>query len=178
MPLLPIRSASSTLRLGGCAGLLSALVLAGCSSVAPVGGGAPAANAATAPEAARGVVSLPSQHNVATSLDRLAKLAQERGMTVFARVDHSGDAQKVGLPLRPTQLLVLGAAKAGTPLMQARQLSALDLPLKVLAWEDAQGRTWLSINDPAWLQQRHGYPVDLNANVAGLAKLVQAAAAP
>lgn len=165
---------SPALRLGV---LTAALALAGCSAVAP-SGGAPRAAAAPAPDAAPGMVSLPSQHNVARSLDRLAKMAQERGMTIFARVDHSGDAQKVGLPLRPTQLLILGAAKAGTPLMQARQTTALDLPLKVLAWEDAQGKTWLSYNDPAWLQQRHGYPAALNANVAGLAKLVQAAAAP
>lgn len=170
-------SRSSPLHFGSAGLLASMLALTGCAAVAPPAGGtAPAPLAA--PEAAPGMVSVPSQHGAAASLDRLAQMAQARGMTIFARVDHSGDAQKVGLPLRPTQLLMLGAAKAGTPLMQARQSAALDLPLKVLAWEDAQGRTWLSYNDPAWLQQRHGYPAALNENVAGLAKLVQAAAAP
>ncbi|MDO5291010.1 MAG: DUF302 domain-containing protein [Pseudomonadota bacterium] len=124
------------------------------------------------------MVSVPSQHGVDASLDRLSELARTRGLTVFARVDHSGDAQKAGLALRPTQLLILGAAKAGTPLMQAQQSTAIDLPLKVLAWQDEQGATWLSYNDPAWLQQRHGFPAGLQANVAGLAQLVQAAAAP
>lgn len=174
---LPLRAG----RHGALGLLTAALVLtltAGCASVALTGAGAPVTDAGGAPETAPGMVSLPSHHSVAVSLDRLAKLAQERGLTVFSRVDHSGDAQKAGLALRPTQLLILGAAKAGTPLMQARQTTALDLPLKVLAWEDAQGRTWLSHNDPAWLQQRHGYPATLNANIAALAKLVQAAAAP
>ncbi|MDO5625188.1 MAG: DUF302 domain-containing protein, partial [Pseudomonadota bacterium] len=156
-------SRPSPLRLGSAGLLASALALAGCAAVAPAGGAAPAAPLA-APEAVPGMVSVPSQHGAVASLDRLAQMAQARGLTIFARVDHSGDAQKAGLPLRPTQLLILGAAKAGTPLMQARQSTALDLPLKVLAWEDAQGRTWLSYNDPAWLQQRHGYPAALNEN--------------
>lgn len=161
-------------RLPALSALCAGLALCGCATVAPTD---PAGHAA-APESAPGMVSVPSHHNVAASLDKLTHIAQSKGLTVFARIDHSGDAHKAGLPLRPTQLLILGAAKAGTPLMQAKQSAALDLPLKVLAWEDAQGNTWLSYNDPAWLQQRHQFPAALQANIAALAKLVQAAAAP
>lgn len=154
--------------------LCAGLTMCGCTSVVPTG----SAGHADAPDSAPGMVSVPSHHNVAASLDKLTQIAQSRGLTIFARINHSGDAQKAGLSLRPTQLLILGAAKAGTPLMQARQSTALDLPLKVLAWEDAQGHTWLSYNDPAWLQQRHQFPVTLQSNIAPLAKLVEAAAAP
>ncbi|MDO5087479.1 MAG: DUF302 domain-containing protein [Comamonadaceae bacterium] len=158
---------------------LAALLLGGCAAVQPKASPAaePAATASAAPESAAGLVSVPSQHSVKASLDRLTQMAQARGLMVFARVDHSGEAQKVNLPLRPTQVLILGAPKAGTPLMQSRQTTAIDLPLKVLAWEDAQGRTWLSYNDAEWLQQRHGFTPALKANLAGLAKLVDAAAA-
>lgn len=158
---------------------LAALMLGGCAAVSSKAPPAaqPAASAPAAPESAPGLVSVPSQHDVKTSLDRLTQMAQARGLMVFARVDHGGEAQKVNLPLRPTQLLILGAPKAGTPLMQSRQVTAIDLPLKVLAWEDAQGKTWLSYNDADWLQQRHGFTPALKANLAGLTKLVDAAAA-
>ncbi len=99
------------------------------------------------------------------------------GMTVFARIDHAAGAKAVDMPLRPTELLIFGNARGGTPLMQAQQTVGIDLPLKALAWEDADGKTWLSYNEPAWLAARHGAPAAgtevtqrLGAALAGLAK--------
>jgi uncharacterized protein (DUF302 family) len=89
-------------------------------------------------------------------MDRLEAEIRAEGMTVFARVDHSAGAAAVGLPLRPTELLIFGSAKAGTPLMQANQLIGIDLPLKALVFEDPAGKVWLSYNDPRWFAQRHG----------------------
>ena len=87
---------------------------------------------------------------------RLRAAIEARGMTLFAHVDHAAGAAAAGLPLRPTDLLIFGAAKGGTPLMQAAQTVGIDLPLKVLVWQDAEGVVWLSYNDPAWLAKRHG----------------------
>jgi uncharacterized protein (DUF302 family) len=110
------------------------------------------------------------------TMDRLESLAKKRGLTVFARINFAKDAAAVGLTMQPTQLLILGSPAAGTPLMVAAAGTALDLPLKVLAWADAANRCWVSFNSPEYLQRRHGFPAALLANIAGLEKLVQAAA--
>ena len=122
-----------------------------------------------------GIVDLPSRHSVPETLARLQSLLKENGVNVFALVDHSGEAAKVGLNMRPTQLLIFGNPKGGTPLMVAAPSCAIDLPLKALAWEDAQGKVWLSYNTPEYLQQRHGIPADLLKNLAGPAALLRKA---
>lgn len=124
---------------------------------------------------AKGIKTLASGSGVDETLDRLAELAQSRGMIVFARINFSKDAAAVGLKLRPTQLMILGSPAGGTPLMAAAPSVALDLPLKVLAWQDEANRCWVSFNAPEYLQQRHGFPEALTANIAGLQKLVQSA---
>jgi uncharacterized protein (DUF302 family) len=103
-----------------------------------------------------GLVTIASQHAVKATIDRLQSAAKTKGLTIFARVDHAAGATSVGLPLRPTELLIFGNARGGTPLMQLAQTIGIDLPLKALAWEDAAGKTWLSYNDPVWLAARHG----------------------
>jgi uncharacterized protein (DUF302 family) len=103
-----------------------------------------------------GLITLSSMHGAKATLDRLAAEVTAKGMTVFARIDHAAGAKEVGMALRPTELLIFGNAKGGTPLMQAEQTIGIDLPLKALAWEDAGGKVWLTYNDPAWLAQRHG----------------------
>ena len=108
-----------------------------------------------------GIVDLPSRYSVSETLARLQVLLKENGVSVFALVDHSGEAAKVGLEMRPTQLLIFGNPKGGTPLMVAAPSVAIDLPLKALAWQDAQGKVWLSYNAPEYLQQRHNIPADL-----------------
>lgn len=123
-----------------------------------------------------GLISLASRHSVEETLQRLESLLQERGIMIFARVDHSGEAEKAGLKMRPTKLLIFGNPKGGTPLMQAAPTVAIDLPLKALFSEDADGRVWLTYNDPAYLQQRHNFPADLLPNIAGVSALFQKAA--
>jgi uncharacterized protein (DUF302 family) len=110
-------------------------------------------------------------------MDRLESLAKKRGLTVFARINFARDAAAAGLTMQPAQLLILGSPAAGTPLMVAAPGTALDLPLKVLVWQDAANRCWVSYNTAEYLQQRHGFPAALMANIAGLEKLVQAAIA-
>lgn len=118
-----------------------------------------------------GLVSIPSNHSVDETLDRFKKLLESKGITLFTVVDHSGEAAKAGLTMPPTKLAIFGNPKAGTPLMLAAPSSAIDLPLKVLIWEDGQGKIWLSYNTPEYLQQRHGLPPTLLANVAGISTL-------
>jgi len=113
-----------------------------------------------------GIVTLASNHSVDQTVDKLTGILQSKGVTVFALVDHSGEAEKVGMKMRPTKLLIFGSPKAGTPLMLAAPSIAIDLPLKVLVWEDAQGKVWLSYNSPEYLQQRHGVPLNLMQNIA------------
>jgi uncharacterized protein (DUF302 family) len=125
-----------------------------------------------------GIAAVPSKHDVPRSLDRLETILKGKGITVFARIEHSAEAAKVGLAMRPTALLVFGNPKAGTPLMVAAPSVALDLPLKVLAWEDAQGQVWLGYNSPAYLQRRHGLKDDQAKSLAGVSALVEQAAAP
>jgi uncharacterized protein (DUF302 family) len=119
---------------------------------------------------------LPTQHSVEEVLQRVQSLARGRGMTVFAQIDFSGDAQRAGLAMRPTGLLILGNPLGGTPLMVAAPTAAIDLPLKVLAWQDADGRNWLGYNEPEYLRRRHGVPAELIKNIAGLGALAAAAA--
>ena len=111
--------------------------------------------------AAKGIVDKPSNHSVDQTVDKLKNILQAKGVALFALVDHSGEAAKVGMKMPPTKLLIFGNPKAGTPLMLAAPSAAIDLPLKVLVWEDAQGKTWVSYTTPEFLQQRHGFPADL-----------------
>ena len=116
--------------------------------------------------AANGIIDEPSNHSVNQTVDRLKNLLQSKGITLFAVIDHSGEAAKVGMKMPPTKLLIFGNPKAGTALMLAAPSSAIDLPLKILVWEDAQGKVWLSCNSPEYLQKRHGFPQDLVPNIA------------
>jgi uncharacterized protein (DUF302 family) len=129
-------------------------------------------------ELEQGIKTLPSPFGVDETLDRLERLAAARGMAIFARVNFARDADKVGLKMRPTQLIILGNPKGGTPLMVAAPLCALDLPLKVLAWEDESNQCRVSYNTAEYLQQRHGFPSELVANIAPLSTLVDAALRP
>jgi uncharacterized protein (DUF302 family) len=128
-------------------------------------------------ESGKGIKVLAASSGVDETLDRLESVAKQRGLTVFARINFAKDAAAAGLSMQPTQLLILGSPLAGTPLMVAAPGTALDLPLKVLAWQDSANRCWVSFNTPEYLQQRHGFPAPLMANIAGLEKLVQAAIA-
>jgi uncharacterized protein (DUF302 family) len=124
-----------------------------------------------------GIIDHPSRHSVDRTVDRLTELLQTRGITLFALVDHSGEAQTIGVEMRPTKLLIFGNPKAGTPLMLAAPRSAIDLPLKILVWEDSEGKVWLSYNSPAYLQQRHGFPAELLPRIDVVEKLAAEAAA-
>ena len=114
-----------------------------------------------------GIIHLRSSYSVSETLQRLEAALAAKNLKVFARVDHSGEAEKVGLTMRPTQLIIFGSPKAGTPLMVASPTLAIDLPLKALAWEDGEGAVWLSYNDPEYLKRRHGIPDELVKNIAG-----------
>jgi uncharacterized protein (DUF302 family) len=107
-------------------------------------------------DAADGLVKKPSARPVAETMDRVERAVKDRGLIVVARIDHAAAAQKAGLALRPTQLLIFGNPKGGTPLMQSAQSIGIDLPLKVLVWEDDKGQVWLGYNEAAWLAARHG----------------------
>jgi uncharacterized protein (DUF302 family) len=106
--------------------------------------------------AADGLTTIPSGFGPQDTMNRLETAVKAKGMTVFARIDHAAGAAAVALPLRPTELLIFGNPKGGTPLMQSVQTIGIDLPLKALVWQDASGKTWLSYNDPEWLAKRHG----------------------
>jgi uncharacterized protein (DUF302 family) len=106
-------------------------------------------------------------------MDRLATEIQTKGMKVFARIDHAAGAAEVGLTLRPTELIIFGNARGGTPLMQLAQTVGIDLPLKALVWQDAAGKTWLSYNEPSWIAQRHGV-ADAEPIVSKMADLLSA----
>ncbi len=135
-----------------------------------------AAGSAVSVAQTNGVASIQSAHSVAASIDRLDSLARSRGMTVFARIDFAADAKKAGLEMRPEQLLIFGNPKAGTPLMEASPTAALDLPLKVLAWQDREGKVWLSYTTPEYIKERHGLPGALVKNIGGIRALVAKAA--
>jgi uncharacterized protein (DUF302 family) len=99
-------------------------------------------------------------------VERVKSILQSKGITLFALVDHSGEAERVGLKMPPTRLLIFGSPKAGTPLMLAAPSIAIDLPLKILVWQDGQGKVWLSYNSPEYLKERHGVPAELLPNIA------------
>jgi len=128
------------------------------------------------PAASKGIVDKPSNHSVDQIVEELKTILQAKGVMLFALVDHSGEADKVGMKMPPTKLLIFGSPKAGTPLMQAAPSIAIDLPLKILVWEDAQGKAWVSYNSPAYLQQRHNLPPDLLQNIAMVETLATKAA--
>jgi uncharacterized protein (DUF302 family) len=123
----------------------------------------------------KGIVDQPSNHSVEQTVERLKNILQSKGVTLFTLVDHSGEAEKVGLQMRPTKLLIFGSPKAGTPLMLAAPSIAIDLPLKILVWEDAQGKVWVSYNSPTYLQERHNLPPELLQNIAAVGALAAAA---
>ena len=131
--------------------------------------------------AADGLTTIRSSHGPKDTMNRLEVEVKAKGMTVFARIDHAAGAAAVGLSLRPTELLIFGSARGGTPLMQIQQTIGIDLPLKALAWEDAAGKVWLSWNEPSWLATRHGIAVGselTKALAAALAAATKAAAGP
>lgn len=123
-----------------------------------------------------GIVTRPGRHSVDGTVKKLEEILEAKGVKLFALIDHSGEAEKAGLRMRPTKLLIFGNPKAGTPLMLAAPSAALDLPLKILVWEDAEARVWISYNSPAYLQTRHGLPAELMSNIAVVEKLAAAAA--
>ena len=127
------------------------------------------------PESENGLVRIASPHSVPKTLKRLEEFLRSKGLTIFARIDHSGEAAKVGLEMRPTQVLLFGSPKAGTPVMVAAPTVAIDLPLKALVAEDDQGKVWITYNSPEYLRQRHGIPDDLIKNLAGAGALLQKA---
>ena len=126
--------------------------------------------------AADGLTTIPSSFGPKETMDRLEADIKGKGLTVFARIDHGAGAAEVGQPLRPTELLIFGNARGGTPLMQSDQTVGIDLPLKALVWEDADGKTWLSYNDPAWLAKRHGLGVEAARTVDTLTAMLAAVA--
>jgi uncharacterized protein (DUF302 family) len=123
-----------------------------------------------------GLTTLPSSHGPKDTMDRLEAALKAKGMTIFARIDHAAGAAQVGLPLRPTELLIFGNARAGTPLMQAAQTIGIDLPLKALVWQDAAGKTLLSYNDPGGLAKRHGLGHTADATAAAMTAALSAVA--
>jgi uncharacterized protein (DUF302 family) len=125
--------------------------------------------------AKNGIISQLSHYSVTETIDRFATILQAKGITIFARIDQQTEAEKVELSLCPTQLLLFGNSKAGTPLMVAEPTIALDLPLKVLAWEAADGKVWLSYNDAHYLQQRFSLPDSLVKNIDVIAPLIHQA---
>jgi uncharacterized protein (DUF302 family) len=123
-----------------------------------------------------GITRITSHHSVTTTLERLESLLKERGVMVFARIDFSGDAGRAGLTMRPEQMLIFGNPKAGTPLMQSVPAVGLDLPLKALAWQDAEGLTQVAYNDPQYIIRRHGLDAAFGANLAAVVPLIERAA--
>ena len=116
--------------------------------------------------AINGIVNKPSKHSVDDTLAKLQHILEGKGIAVFALVDHSGEAAKVGMNMRPTKLLIFGNPKGGTPLMLAAPSIAIDLPLKILIWQDDQENVWVSYNTPEYLAERHGLPSNLAQNIA------------
>jgi uncharacterized protein (DUF302 family) len=128
--------------------------------------------AVMSPTSDNGLRHLSSPYSVPETLKRIESILQEKGLTIFCRVDHSGEAEKVGLKMHPTQLILFGNPKGGTPVMVASPTIAIDLPLKALIWEDADGKVWVSYNSPEYLQQRHSVTADLTKNISGAGPLL------
>jgi uncharacterized protein (DUF302 family) len=122
-----------------------------------------------------GLVHISSPRSVPETLQRLETILHSKGMTIFARIDHSGEAAKVGLEMHDTKLLIFGSPRAGTPLMVAAPTLAIDLPLKALVWEDDKGKVWITHNSPEYLRERHAIPEDLVNNIAGAGALIRQA---
>ena len=123
-----------------------------------------------------GIVDIPSNHSVNQTVEKLMAILEAKGVSLFALIDHSGEAKKVGMKMRPTKLLIFGSPSAGTPLMLAAPSLALDLPLKVLIREDDNGRVWVSYSSPDYLKERHGLPQELLHNIAVVETLAATAA--
>jgi uncharacterized protein (DUF302 family) len=125
---------------------------------------------------ADGLITVPSSFGSQDTVRRLEATVKARGMTVFARIDHAAGAAEAGLALRPTELVIFGNARGGTPLMQRDQIIGIDLPLKALVWQDAAGKTWLSYNDPGWLVKRYAMGAEVQTTVATLSAALNAVA--
>lgn len=125
---------------------------------------------------ADGIIDKPGNHSVNETAEKLQAILRAKGIALFALVDHSGEAAKAGMKMRPTKLLIFGNPKAGTPLMQASPSIAIDLPLKILIWEDAAGKVWVSYNSPTYLRERHHLPEELERNIAVVETLAAEAA--
>ncbi|HEX4158867.1 MAG TPA: DUF302 domain-containing protein [Rhizomicrobium sp.] len=121
---------------------------------------------------APGLVTFESSRGQKETVEGLAAAIAAKGLTVFARINHAASAAEVGLQLRPTELVIFGNAKGGTPLMQREQTIGIDLPLKALIWQDAEGQTWLSYNDPAWIVERHGVAPDQLPNLKMMTEML------
>lgn len=128
------------------------------------------------PATGNGIISKPSNHSVEQTVEKLKNILQSKNVTLFAFVDHSGEAERVGMKMPPTKLLIFGNPKAGTPLMLAAPSIAIDLPLKILVWEDSARKVWVSYNSPEYLKQRHGLPQELLQNIAVVEMLAAKAA--
>jgi uncharacterized protein (DUF302 family) len=129
------------------------------------------------PNADTGIVSIASIHSVDQTIEKLEQLLHDKGVKLFALVDHGGEAERAGMQMRPTKLVIFGNPKAGTPLMIASPSIAIDLPLKILVWEDSSSKVWISYNSPAYLQARHSLPQHLVQNIAVVEALAATAAA-
>ena len=123
-----------------------------------------------------GIITIPSNHSVEETIEKLQAILQSKGIILFALIDHSGEAAKAGMEMRPTKLLIFGNPKGGTPVMLAAPSSAIDLPLKILIWEDAQGKVWVTYNGPMYLQERHNIPTELLPNLSVIEALAKSAA--
>ena len=128
------------------------------------------------PDNGKGLIDLPSNHSVDETVTKLEGILQAKGITLFALVDHSGEAEKAGMKMRPTKLLIFGNPRAGTPVMLAAPSSAIDLPLKILVWEDDQGKVWITYNSPTYLQTRHNLSANLLQQIAVIEPLAKTAA--
>ena len=133
-----------------------------------------AVSAGTA-QAGANVVTKPSKYSVSETIDRIERAVTAKGMKIFARIDHGGEAKKVGLEMKPTELLIFGNPKGGTALMVARPTAAIDLPMKALAWEDKAGKVWLTYNSPELLKDRHGVPEELTSKLDPVGTLLEQA---
>jgi uncharacterized protein (DUF302 family) len=128
------------------------------------------------PHGEDGLIDIPSNYSVDKTVEKLKGILQAKNITLFALVDHSGEAAKAGMKMRPTKLLIFGSPKGGTPVMLAAPSIAIDLPLKILIWEDGQGKVWVTYNSPAYLQERHGLPAKLLPNISVIEALAKAVA--
>jgi len=124
----------------------------------------------------KGIIDTPSNHSVDETVEKLKSILTAKGVTLFALVDHSGEAEKAGMKMPPTKLLLFGSPRAGTPVMLAAPSIAIDLPLKLLVWEDVRGKVWISYNSPEYLQERHNVPQELLQNIAVVGSLAANAA--